>query len=86
MQLVHALGARQQQRHGAKRLAAEVLVQPGCDHTQATVRQVVADVGNRRVKELHLVDGDHFRIHLQPAQDILGAAHDNRILAGDTVV
>ena len=58
MQLLDEVGAGEQLRHRAERLAAEVAIEPGGDHADAIAYKPVHHVDDGRVDELHLVDAD----------------------------
>jgi hypothetical protein len=60
MHLRNVLGYRKQRGHRAKRAAGVVLVQPGGDNSNPSVRQIHAEIDDRRVEELDLVDANNF--------------------------
>ena len=59
LELVDELGAREELGHRPERLSAEVLVEPGRDHSDAALGECERGVDDRRLEELHLVDPDH---------------------------
>ena len=56
LELVDELGTRKELGHRPERLSAEVLVEPGCDHSRAAQGECERGVDDRRLEELHLVD------------------------------
>jgi len=57
-ELVHAFGHREQRRHRAERLAAEIQVQPGADDAPTFGCQMIDDARQIGVEELRLIDAD----------------------------
>src|SRR6266850_745604 len=65
LELVDALREREQHRHRAERLAAEVEVEAGADHASPARDQRAHDADDPGVEELHLVDADDGRFRLE---------------------
>ncbi len=70
MQLVDALGDREQLAERPEGSAPEVHVRAGQDHPDATVGQRVRDIYHAPVEELNLVDRDHLRLRSHPLGDL----------------
>src|SRR5438067_7063943 len=62
LELVDALREREQHRHGAERLAAEVEIEAGADHAPAVSDERADDADDVGVEELDLVDADDARL------------------------
>ena len=56
VQLVGVVGVREQQRHGAERLAAEIAIEARGQHAHAPPDEAERDLDDAVVEELHLVD------------------------------
>ena len=75
LKLGDLLSLGHQERHRAKRLAAEVHVEPGEDDAHAASRQLIADLGELPIKELGLVHRHNRGLGIQPLEDLAGIAH-----------
>jgi hypothetical protein len=62
LELVDELGVGEERGHGAEREPAEVLVEPGRNHTRAPVGQLERGLDDGRLEELHLVDADNLGV------------------------
>jgi hypothetical protein len=85
VQLVHRLRHREQARHGAKGLAAEVQVGARHDDARSAVGQELDDVDDAVVQELHLVHGEDARLGVRLLQHLAAVAHGHRVHAGAVV-
>src|SRR5256885_1201149 len=75
LQLVDALGQREQYRDGPERLATEVQVEARADHAAPARDQSAYDVDDAVVEELDLVDADDARLRSDRARDVGGGPH-----------
>src|SRR5690606_7044020 len=72
MEFGHFFRPAHEFRHGAKRFAAKIRVQPGDDDANASVGQLVGDIDDGRVEELRFINRDNRCFRLQTVEDRSG--------------
>src|SRR5207247_5108931 len=78
LQLLDALGEREERRHGAERLAAEVLIEARADDTSSVRDERTDDMDDAPIEELDLVDADDARVECNDRGDLFARAHRAR--------
>ena len=86
VQLVYPFCQGQEQRHGAKGFATEVLIQTRADDAASLAGEGRADICHCPVEELDFVNGDDFRLAGEVLQDFDGIADGDGIFAGNAAV
>ena len=88
MQLVHQFGHRHELRHGPKRFAAEITVDPGQNHPPSPIGQARRHLHDAGVEKLGFINGDDLRHWIEPQHDLRGGVDGHGfkgapIVAGD---
>src|SRR6185295_13378346 len=79
--LGNVLGYCQQSGHRTKRAPAVVLIQPRSDNSDSRVGQIHAEIDDRGVEELDLVDADHLHPEDQVRSELIGVVYSDGVNA-----
>jgi hypothetical protein len=82
VELVHAFGAGHQRRHGTKRLAAEISIESGYQHTDAAGCEFIGDLNDFTIKELCFIDSNNSCNRVQSCANLGGSGNRDGIVIG----
>jgi hypothetical protein len=79
MKFGHFLGHSQQSRHGAKRFATKIHIQPGQDNTNPAASQRFSRISDTGIKELYFINSDNRSGRIEMLQNLAGMRDRLRI-------